>query len=430
VLVLLVPGLLHAWTVRPPTIISRPARPPHRFLLLAASSSSQHSTAPSPSSVSLPVDEVYHVDYEIGSANLPGTDPDRPQKVNQDAHFAFQGTTQVEESRSRSITVLGVLDGHGLKGHQLTDFLQAQLPQRLRQYLKLSSIEQHDTEEEELPPPDNNNDNMSEFTRLLRKQRNDIVELGNANPSELEDDDPIAQALIDAFLAAHLDARRAEGVPTGRSGTTCVVCVLVEDHDNNCLTVYTASVGDSGAILTTISPRTGLNTRSLATASTVDIPEERARIERSKGRVDASGNVFIGPVGIAMTRSLGDTVLLPAGVIPVPIVTKHELTTKEANTTYYVCAATDGVFDVLKNARVAAIITRTASVAVTSITETSESDGETAATGAAVMDAAALEVCSQAKQAWLGDLPVETKVDDISCVIAKCTVAGGADATP
>ena len=385
VLVLLVPGLLHAWTVRPPAI-RRPRPPRHRILLLASSASSQHSTAPSSSSLSLPVDEDYHVDYEIGCANLPGTDPDRPQKVNQDAHFAFQGRTSVEgESSSRNITVLAVLDGHGLKGHQLTGFLQAQLPQRLRQYLKLSSIDQHDAEDEEEELSPDNDDNMSEFTRLLRKQRNDIVELGNANPSELEavDDDPIAQALIDAFLAAHLDARRAEGVPTGRSGTTCVVCVLVEDDDNNCLTVYTASVGDSGAILTTISPRTGLNTRSLATVSTVDIPEERDRIERSKGRIDASGNVFIGPVGIAMTRSLGDTVLLPAGVIPVPIVTKYELTTKEANTTYYVCAATDGVFDVLKNARVAAIITKTASAAVTSITETSESDGETAATGAA-----------------------------------------------
>lgn len=113
-----------------------------------------------------------------------------------------------------------------------------------------------------------------------------------------------------------------------------------------------------------------------------------------------------------MTRSLGDAVMLQAGVLPIPIITKQELA-KEANTTYYFCVGSDGVFDVLTNNRVADIVTKTAF----NTTETSSVEPPT-------MDAAALEVCNQAREAWTADLPVETKVDDVTCVVAKCTFGG------
>ena len=53
---------------------------------------------------------------------------------------------------------------------------------------------------------------------------------------------------------------------------------------------------------------------------------ERARIESCpQARIDGRGNVFWGPVGIAMTRALGDAILLRAGVLPWPIVERYEL---------------------------------------------------------------------------------------------------------
>ena len=71
---------------------------------------------------------------------------------------------------------------------------------------------------------------------------------------------------------------------------------------------------------------------------------ERARIESCpQARIDGRGNDFWGPVGIAMTRALGDAILLRAGVLPWPIVDRYELPTMETGIQYYVCAGTDGV---------------------------------------------------------------------------------------
>lgn len=392
---------------------------------------SSAATLEAPPSAAVETTIPVSIDTELGSAALAGTDPDRPQKVNQDAHFLFQGVLSEGGDGAQGqtkFTVLGALDGHGSKGEQVTAFLQKRLPQRLAQYLHLQVL---DTEEDEMPIKDD-----AEFTRLFHKQKQDLIELGNADPAELvwsgapnSPKDKIEQALTDSFLAAHLDARRDESVPTGRSGTTCVVCVLVESKNNNSnnttgLTLYTAAVGDSSATLTTCTHWQGLHTKTIATASTVhNLPEERERVERSKGRIDGSGNVFLGPVGIAMTRALGDTVLLQAGVLPAPMVARHELPT-EPGTDYYICAGTDGVFDVLSHSRVADIVTRT--VALSEDAEDNNDDNnqsKLAVSGSGnLMDAAAQEICSLARDAWLGDLPIETKVDDITCALARCSI--------
>ena len=376
------------------------------------------------------------IHVELGSATLPGTDPDRPQKVNQDGHFVFQGWTKIEESRSR-VTVLGVLDGHGRKGEQVTSFLQDRLPQRLAQHLQLrDGGEDGTTTLNLLPPPLPQKDN-AEFARLFHQQKKDLIELGNADPSEVHNkaysQDRIAQALTDAFLASHLDARRDLHVPTGRSGTTCVVCVLVEkrnnkkeDHDDNTpsLMLYTAAVGDSSASLVTCSPRHGLHTKAIATTSTVHhLPEERERVEScSKARIDSSGNVFLGPVGIAMTRALGDAILLQAGVLPLPIIQRHELSTSEPGTHYYICAGTDGVFDVMTNARLADVLTKTVAHHENDDHEDNDRLSIENRSGHFLMEMAARAICSQAREAWIADLPIETKVDDVTCAIARCTI--------
>ena len=64
--------------------------------------------------------------FQVGAVSIAGTDPDRPSKVNQDAYFLFQGQNYVG---------VGVMDGHGLKGHELTSYLREQLPIRLQEQL-------------------------------------------------------------------------------------------------------------------------------------------------------------------------------------------------------------------------------------------------------------------------------------------------------
>jgi serine/threonine protein phosphatase PrpC len=294
------------------------------------------------------------------------------------------------------MTVVGVMDGHGVKGHEVTQFLQKQLPIRLQQCLGLFL----DGEFNRIQEADD------EFKDLLERQRQDLLDLANADPAELsvqDHQDPVARALKEGFLAAQLDARRNSTIPTGRSGTTCVVCAVVEHKDS--IVVYTATVGDSGAILASRN-KYGMNIQPLTRATTVDMPTERLRIEGCKGRIDGSGNVFYGPVGIAMTRSLGNAVMLPAGVLPLPIVQRFEFSKTPPDTSfdepsYYICAGTDGVFDVLPNERVIEII-------------------EATVASSGTLQAAANEICVQAKKAWLADLPIEPRVDDITCAIIKC----------
>jgi len=135
----------------------------------------------------------------------------------------------------------------------------------------------------------------------------------------------------------------------------------------------------------------------LAHETTTAVAQERARVNKCEGRVDAMGNhVFYGPVGIAMTRAVGDAVMLRAGVIPSPQVDRYELT-EECR----IVVATDGVFDVLSNQQVRDVV-----------------DDTLRAGGSAQEAADAL--ANTAKRKWLGDLPIEAKVDDITCIVIDC----------
>jgi len=45
---------------------------------------------------------------------------------------------------------------------------------------------------------------------------------------------------------------------------------------------------------------------ALSIETTTGVEDERKRIEDGEGRIDGSGNVWYGPVGIAMTRARHD----------------------------------------------------------------------------------------------------------------------------
>jgi serine/threonine protein phosphatase PrpC len=184
-----------------------------------------------------------------------------------------------------------------------------------------------------------------------------------------------------------LAALQNPNVPAGRSGTTCIVCLLQQPK----FTLHVAYVGDSRAILWNDKD----DIATIAEETTTKTPSELDRIQQCQGRVDASGNVFHGPVGIAMTRALGDAVMLRAGVIPTPIVKTHNV-----NTNTRIVVATDGVFDVLTNNQVRQVVD-----------EAISKGGD--------CEAAANVLAETAKQKWLGGLPIESKVDDITCIVVS-----------
>ena len=161
---------------------------------------------------------------DLGFVSVAGQDPDR-YKVNQDAFFYSPSS---DTDANTAATIVGVLDGHGTKGHVLTSYLKEQLPKRIRQLLcEPESVTEEDQEK-------------------LKQLQRDLVRIGGANEQEVTRPLPLldnnnttkygdsyyACILTNAFYLAQLDAQAEPGIPAQRSGTTCVVALVVHDDDD------------------------------------------------------------------------------------------------------------------------------------------------------------------------------------------------------
>ena len=124
-----------------------------------------------------------------------------------------------------------------------------------------------------------------------------------------------------------------------------------------------------------------------------DTGTEKQRVDDSEGHIRGK-NVFYGPVGIAMTRALGDAVMIRAGVVPTPLVHSIQLVKDD-----FIVLATDGVWDVLSNDAVRDVVLQY------------EGNAQEAADAIAKM----------AREKWVGDLPImdEEKADDITVAVIR-----------
>ena len=288
------------------------------------------------------------------------------------------------------MTCFGVMDGHGLKGHLVTQFLAKQLPQRIAEQLANPTPL---TEWEEKMKQLANFDLQADVA--ARKMAESQKDTQQQQQQQQQQHQTNHNALRHAFHQAHIDAMEAADVPAGRSGTTCIVCLLDDTH------IHVAHVGDSRAVLYGASSWQALTTETTVAnfAST-----EGQRIADGKGRVDGQGNVWYGPVGISMTRALGDAVMLQAGVVPTPIVQSFPRDDDDKNR--ILVLATDGIWDVLDNDCVGEIVR-----------QYQDSSSSSSSSMEDLLD----ELIDQARKKWVGDLPImdEEKVDDITCIVAK-----------
>jgi len=284
---------------------------------------------------------------ETSSLSLAGVDPDSAGKVNQDVCFHFC------EGR---FVCCGVLDGHGKKGHILNEFLRACMPTILKSKLK-----------------------------------------ADKNPVEL--------TLKETFEDSHLAARMDTDIPAGRSGTTCIVTVL----DVESAMLYTGNVGDSSAIKG-VQQKSGWNIEALNKKTTTARQEERERIEQGEGRIDGAGNVWYGPVGIAMTRALGDSVMTRASIIPTPEVTKldlrDELDAESERANGLIVLGSDGIFDVMSDKDV--------------IDSLSNSLRDSFS-----LDSSCSVLVEEARRRWQNGLPLEVRIDDTTSVVFSFRITRG-----
>lgn len=206
------------------------------------------------------------------------------------------------------LSVYGVFDGHGECGHWISDFAKASITQR-----------------------------------VLKDPRSRT--------------DQLPKLLEEAFATTHAMCQRKPCFRADASGTTATV--VVHDHAQERLSI--AHVGDSTAVLLKQVPGSPtLEAEALTRDHKPQLPDERRRIECNGGRVYHDGyqhrvgkKTGVQP-GLAMSRSLGDTIAHRCGVSAVPEVSQRELHPED----YALLLCSDGIWEVMTPAEAAEVVSR------------------------------------------------------------------------
>ena len=237
-----------------------------------------------------------------------GKGEDGLPKTNQDNYLAIEKLLGLADVR-----VYAVLDGHGTAGHLISNKVK------------------------------NNFKSQFENNKILltAKNKDDVYTFLTRNNYEL-----IKQIFIDCERS--LDK---SGIDTTFSGTTCVMVFQIGTH------IICANVGDSRAIL--------VNSKNdivkLSRDHKPELPEEKKRIESKGGEISQceDDGIKSGPYrvwkkdemypGIAMSRSIGDSIATELGVISRPEIIEKEINEGEAK---FIVLASDGVWEFLTNENV------------------------------------------------------------------------------
>jgi len=233
-----------------------------------------------------------------------GVVPYNKNKVNQDRamlKFALQ--------EDPTVSLFGVMDGHGEFGHFVASFVQEKLPQNI-------------AEQEDLKT------NTIKSMTLAVKKTCEQLSTTNINVSF--------------------------------SGTTAVFGVRIDKK------LFVANIGDSRCVLCR-QTSSGENFQAvpLSFDQKPENPKEKARIIKAGGRVEplpgppgedcGPPRVWLAEVdvpGLAMSRSIGDEVSQTVGVISVPEIVEHDI---QPNDIFAVWAS-DGVWEFISNEQACEII--------------------------------------------------------------------------
>ena len=233
-----------------------------------------------------------------------GYAPYTPQKTNQDAMV-------IEYDQKSQTLLLGVFDGHGEAGHEVSASIRDRFASEL-------------------------------FAHATFNRSGDLC----------EDEKRLQTAIADTLQSVEHTVLGDPSIQTDFSGTTAVVCVV---RDN---LVVVGNVGDSRiarGFVKMLSPSgpEALESQELSIDHKPDRPDEKTRIIASGGRVfaveyddgiDGPPRVWLGHrdvPGLAMSRSLGDAVAHTAGVLSEPEFTSRWLDESDR----CLIVATDGLWE-------------------------------------------------------------------------------------
>ena len=226
------------------------------------------------------------------------------KKVNQDNYFIFKNFVQGFEN-----IYMGVCDGHGYYGHEVSGFIKENLPMDLN--------------------------------HLLKQKHLDLLK------------DDLSLDIKTCFIQENQKLLSNNQIDSDLSGTTCISTIYTPQK------LIIANIGDSRCILGKYDNNAKkFISENLSRDHKPTIPEEAERILKVGGRIrqmrDEDGE-FIGPLrvymkdkempGLAMTRSFGDYFGSTAGTISEPEVTEHFFQEEDK----FIILASDGLFEFMES---------------------------------------------------------------------------------
>ncbi|PWA83125.1 PPM-type phosphatase domain, Protein phosphatase 2C family [Artemisia annua] len=244
--------------------------------------------------------------------------------VNQDCCIVWE-----EFGGQKDMMFCGIFDGHGPWGHYVAKYVCESMPSALlcnwQEMLVKASVD---------PNCDLKSDKKLDKLQVWKN------------------------SFIKTCATVDQDLQQCRKFDSFHSGTTALAVI----RQGELLVI--ANVGDSRAILATISDDGCLTPVQLTVDFKPNLPHEAERIIQCKGRVfcmeDEPGvyRVWLPngeSPGLAMSRAFGDYCVKDFGVISVPEVTQKRITGKDQ----FIVLASDGVWDVVSNEEAVEIVSST-----------------------------------------------------------------------